>query len=168
MSFRGVRGTCCQPPSQALPQLFFACWRNEMKRGQPQNPSTRQGCGNQKIFGRKKRRRSADLRISGCSTPEAQRVACGFGGGPYTPKDSSKKQKRRTDGVRATAGRASGRRLLCVRACEDAELCGSRLRGNVRFSRFVTALIRGIGPPRVKDSRAGGALGASSRGTQRT
>ena len=80
-------------PAKIVPRLFF-CRPNAMKRGQPENPSTRQGCATHENLGPEEATKERGPRISGWSTPEAQRVACGFGGGPYTPKDSSKKQEK--------------------------------------------------------------------------
>ncbi|MGO3342923.1 MAG: hypothetical protein ACTIK1_11245, partial [Glutamicibacter arilaitensis] len=63
-----------------------------MKRGQPENPSTRQGCAIHENLGPKEATKERGPENFWWSTPEAQRAACGFGDGPYTPKDSSKKQ----------------------------------------------------------------------------
>lgn len=112
--------TVPSPPLVFLPAGEMKCSGASRKTHQPLR-----GAETTKIFGRKKRHRSADLRISVWSTPEAQRVACGFGGGPYTPKDSSKNRKE-PDKVRSTAGRASGRPFHWIRTNAQSVRSGRR------------------------------------------
>src|SRR5690606_11164114 len=84
------------------PTVVFACWRNEMKRGQPENPSTRQGCAIHENLGPKEATKERGPRISGGARPKRSEWLVGLEMA-RTLRRTAAKNRKRPDEVRANS-----------------------------------------------------------------